>query len=361
MKNNEHNTAESEELTLRDLIARLREYGIEIRSQWRTMILFCLLFLCWQGYSYLHTPTRYTAGLTFMINEDEGGRLSGISGLLGAFGMATGGENNFDRILELAKSMRIMREVLMTPIDIDGQKDYIANHLIRIENVQKEKWSQKSIGGTEPMLKNFLFTRHQVDSFNRLEQRALKSLYGIILGGEKERGLFSTQLNQDAGIMSLSLSTRSEDLSIKMLEQIFNTLSEFYIAKTIEKNKITYEIVQAKADSIRALLSGTEYQQANFEDRSHSLLTQAAKVPLQRFSRDKQMLMLMYGEAIKNLEVADFALQSKTPYIQAIDMPFPPIKATPPSKKTALALGLGLGLLVGGLWVVGRKVVREVL
>jgi hypothetical protein len=360
LKNNEYHTAETDELTLRDLIARLREYGTEIRRQWRIMLLFCLPFLCWQGYTYLHTPTRYAAGLTFMVNEDEGGRLSGITGLLGSFGMAAGGENNFDRILELAKSMRIMREVLLTPIEINGQKDYIANHLIRIENVQQEKWSKKSIGGEEPALKNFLFTKHQVDSFNRLEQSALKSLYGIVLGGEKERGLFGTQLNQDAGIMSLSLSTRSEELSIKMLEQIFNTLSAFYIAKTIEKNKMTYEIVQTKADSIRALLSGTEYRQATFEDRSHSLLSQTDKVPMQRFSRDKQMLLLMYGEAIKNLEVADFALQSKTPYIQAIDMPFPPIKATPPSKKTALLLGLGLGLLVGGLWVVGRKMVREV-
>lgn len=346
------------EMTLRDILANLRDYALEIRRNWLTVALICVPFLVWQGYKVWTTPVQYTANLTFMVNENEGGRLSGLSGLLGAFGVDAAGENNFDRILELAKSMRIMREVLLTKIEIKGQNDYIGNHLIRIQQIQAEKWSKKGPNNEPPLLKDFFFTRHQVDSFNRREQSAIKSLYGIIIGSERERGLFSTQLNQDAGVMSLGLATRSEALSIQMLQQIFNTLSRFYIEKSIEKNKTTYAIVRAKTDSIRALLAGTEYRQATFEDQSHSLVAQTDKVPLQRFARDKQMLMIMYGEAIKNLEIADFALQSQTPYIQAIDLPFPPIYGTGASKKLALLLGLGLGLFVGSLFVVGRMVVR---
>lgn len=352
---------QDDEITLRDLLLKLKEYGSEIRRRWLTVALVTLPFLAWQGYVYWRTPTRYHANLTFMINEDEGGRFGGLAGLLGAFGVSESGENNYDRILELAKSMRILREVFLTPVEIGGRRDWLGNHLIEVERVREEKWSKKGPNGEPPVLQNFRFTRAEVDSFSRLEQTALKSLYGVVLGGEREPGIFSTQINQDAGIMSLGLGTRSEELSIKMLEQIFSTLSRFYIEKTVEKNRFTYDIVRAKADSIRAVLAGTEYRQADFEDRSHSLLTQTDKVPIQRFGRDKQILMIMYGEAVKNLEVADFALQSKTPYIQAIDLPFAPLKATPPSKKKALLLGLGLGLFVGALVVVGRKVVGELL
>ncbi len=92
--------------------------------------------------------------------------------------------------------------------------------------------------------------------------------------------------------------------------------------------------------------------------RGRTLNLRRLELPTERMGREKGMYTLMYGEALKNLELADFALRNKVPYIQPIDLPIPPLAATPYGKKKALLLGLGLGLLLGGLFVVGRKVVR---
>ena len=349
---------QDEELTLRDLVFRLREYAAEIRRCWLTVALICLPFLIWQGYLAFTTPVKYSAALTFMVDDDAGGGAGLINSLLGDIGLGAG-ENNNDKIIELAKSMRIVRQALFQKVAVGGQSDYLANHFIRIQKLHEEEWYKKPKSPGQPSLNGFLFTRDSFEQFSRLEYAAFKSIYGILLGDEKHTPLFSTRTNQDSGIMSFSLSTRSEEMTIALLRAIFDQLSAFYILSSTEKQQATFDIIQAKADSIRRLLTGTEYRAAQFREQNNLLLRPTDQLPTERMGREKGMYALMYGEALKNLELADFALRNKVPYIQPIDLPIPPLSAAPYGKKKALLLGLGLGLLLGGLFVVGRKVVRE--
>ena len=354
----EISTPQDEELTLRDLLSRLREYAAEIRRCWLTVALICLPFLVWQGYLAFTTPVVYPAALTFMVDDDTGGGAGLINSLLGDIGLGTR-ENNNDKITELAKSMRIMRKVLFQKAEVGGQTDYLANHFIRIQKLHEEEWYKKPKSPGQPSLNGFLFARDSFEQFSRLEYAAFKSIYGILLGDEKHTPLFSTRTNQDSGIMSLALSTRSEELTIALLRAIFDQLSAFYILSSTEKQQATFDIIQAKADSIRQLLTGTERRAAQFREQNNLLLRPTDQLPTERMGREKGMYTLMYAEALKNLELADFALRNKVPYIQPIDLPIPPIAPAPYGKKKALLLGLGLGLFVGGLFVVGRKLVRE--
>jgi LPS O-antigen subunit length determinant protein (WzzB/FepE family) len=83
------------------------------------------------------------------------------------------------------------------------------------------------------------------------------------------------------------------------------------------------------------------------------------QLPQERFARNKAMYSLMYAEALKNLELADYALKDRLPYVQVIDAPIPPIVGYGYGKKKAVLLGLLLGLLVGSLFVIGRKFLSE--
>ncbi|HNG90652.1 MAG TPA: hypothetical protein PK858_10625, partial [Saprospiraceae bacterium] len=278
--------------------------------------------------------------------------------LLGDIGLGSS-ENNNDKIIELAKSMRIVRKALFQKAVINGQTDFLVNHFIRIQHLHEEEWYKKPQNPGQPSLNGFLFARDSFEQFSRLEYAALKSVYGVLLGDEKHKPLFGTRANQDSGIMTLLLSTRSEELTIALLRAIFNELSGFYITSSTEKQQATFNIVQAKADSIRRLLTGTEYRAARFQEQNNLLLRPTDRLPTERMTREKGTYALMYGEALKNLELADFALRNKVPYIQPIDLPIPPISPAPYGKKKALGLGLGLGLFVGALFVIGRKMVRD--
>ena len=347
-----------EEVTLADLIQRLKEYWKEIRRNWLTIGLICLPFLVWQGYLAFTTPVTYSAGLTFMVNEETGGSGSIVTSLLGDFGLG-GEQNNYDKILELGKSMRIIRMALFSKAEIDGKTDYLANHFIRIQRLQEEEWDEKPKDPSLPSLNTFYFTRDSFEQFSRLEFAAFKSIYGMLTGDEKNRPLFNSRYNQDSGIMALSLTTRSEALSILLLRSIFEELSAFYIITSTEKQQETYEIIKSKSDSLLRLLSGAEYGAARFNDQSYGLLRSTDQLPSERYNRNKNMYTLIYGESVKNLELADFALKNKIPYVQPIDIPIPPLTPTPYGKKKALGLGLGLGLVLGIGFVAGRKLVRD--
>ncbi|MCB9987703.1 MAG: hypothetical protein H6868_00015 [Rhodospirillales bacterium] len=349
---------EEEELSLRDIIARLKEYAAELRRSWRLLALFCLPFLVWQAYVWYTTPIIYQTKLTFMVDDESGSRGGLLGNLLGGIGLSAGNSNN-DRILELARSMRIIRQALFQRVELDGKTDYLANHFIRIQRLHEEEWNKKPKNPGQSGLNDFFFTRDSIEQFSRLELSALKSLYGMLLGGEEHRPLFSARNNPDSGIMTLSLSTRSEALTIALLRAIFDQLSDFYINASTEKQLETYEIIRAKADSLRRLLTGTEFRAAQFREQNNLLTRPTDQLPNERLARDKNMYALMYGESLKNLELADFALRNKVPYVQPIDLPIPPLTGTPYGKKKALGLGLGLGLVLGSLFVIGRKMIRD--
>ncbi len=347
-----------EELTLTDIVAKVREYWAELRRSWRILALICLPFLVWQGYMWYTNKPSYGTKLTFMVDDDTGSRGGLLGNLLGGFGLGGGNSNN-DKILELARSMRIIRQALFQKVDINGQTDYLANHFIRLQNLHEEDWNKKPKNPGQASLKGFLFTHDSIEQFTRLEYSALKSLYGMLIGSEEYRPLFTARDNADSGVMTLSLSTRSEALTIALLRTIFDQLSDFYINASTEKQQETYEIIRAKSDSLRRLLAGTEYRAAQFKEQNNLLLRPTDQVPTERLARDKAMLSLMYGESVKNLELADFALRNKVPYIQAIDLPIPPLASVPYGKKKAVGLGLGLGLVLGSIFVIARKMVRD--
>lgn len=347
-----------EELSLRDIIARVKEYLAELRRCWKILALFCLPLIIWQGYLAFTTPVTYQSKLTFMVDDDSGNQGGVLRNLLGGFGLGSS-ENNNDRILELARSLRIMQQALFQKVEIGGQTDYLANHFIRIQHLHEEEWSKKPKNPGQPSLKGFFFTRDSVEAFSRLEYTALKSIYGMFTGSEEHTPLFGARNNADSGIMTLSLNTRSEALTIALLRAIFDCLSAFYINASTEKQLETYQIIKGKSDSLRQLLAGTEYRAAQFREQNNLLFRPTDQLPTERYSRDKTIYALMYGESVKNLELADFALRNKIPYVQPIDLPIPPLVGTPYGKKKALGLGLGLGLVLGGLFVIFRKIIRD--
>jgi uncharacterized protein involved in exopolysaccharide biosynthesis len=345
---------QNDEISLKELLLKIQEYWAEIRRNWRIVVLITLPFVGWFGYEAFRKPVTYTAQLTFMLNDDKGG--GGMASILGQFGGLLGGggsEYQLGKILEIARSRRITSTALFNKINIDGQEDYFANHVIRTQNLH-ERWKKDST------LNGFVFKHADFARFTRTENKALQSLHGEMIGGEDvSQPMLGTNLNDDTGILSLSIKSRSEMLSIELLNKLYEELSAFYISKSIQREQTTLDILAQKRDSIARALNKNDYSSASFDDRNRSLLLQTDRVPGKRYQRDNQLLTLMYGEAVKNTEVAEFALKSSAPFLTLIDVPIPPIKPDPRGRGKALVTGFLLGLILVAVFVIGRKVVRE--
>ncbi len=347
----------SDEITLKELVQKIKEYALEVRKSWFIVAVCSGLGLAAMLYKHFTTPKEYTATLTFMINEKEGGGLAGAASILGALGGGGDSKNNLDKILTLSKSMRIIQEVLLTKKNIDGKNDFIANHIINQYDFDNTAWKKS------PNLKGFRFNKNKytqnTDSLELNERIALKSAYGKIVGSPTTEGLMSNSQSRQTQIMTMNVSSTSDELSVVLSTTIFEKLSQFYVDKTIERERQTFNLVREKADSIRRLMIGSDYAAAKFEDRNRGLIMEQVKVPVKQLSRNSNILTVMYGEAIKNMEMSDFALKNSTPFVQPIDVPFSPLASTNASLKKAAVIGLAIGFILAAIFVVIRKVIRD--
>ena len=342
-----------DDFSLRDTILTVRGYAFEVLRLWYIPAFFGLLVAGYKVYQYYKYTPVYPATITFSVDEDEGGGSTGLSSMLGQIGL--GGMRpvryNLDKILELSKSRRVVQQTLFTKVVIDEKEDFLANHLLRIYNLDER------MGADGKAAAPFYFTNDSVAAFNRDENAVLLQLHSYIIGppDKPKLALVVPDYNEDTNIMSLSAATKEEELSIELARRMFESLSNYYVSKAIEKQVKTYKIVSAKRDSVLAVLKSVEYQLANFKDTHRGLLMRTDQIAELRLQRELTALSAMYAEVLKNTEVADFSLRNKTPFIQVIDIPIQPIAPSQISLVMSVLKGLIIGGLIGVVIVLGLK------
>ena len=365
MSEKHRNSQYQDEIAVRDLILLARDYLLEILRSWKiivfTVIISTLLFLI----SSIRSNPKYGSELSFMINEDETTSIGGgIGSLIGNFGLGNlGGSFNLDKILSLSQSRRITKDALLQQEMIDGHTDYLANHFINyldtLDLWEYQAWYSKPFL-EQSDIKNFRYEDVELDSLDKREQKAFNKLHKVLCGYDGERGVLSSEYGEKNGIMKLSLWLYHEEVAYHIVHNLFNSLSIYYVDKNVEKQKYTYDVLKVKADSIFSDLRSAEYQLASFSDANRNLYSTKDKVTQLRLNREVQKLSILYGEVVKNLELADFSLKNKTPFIQVIDEPSYPLRKSQLSPITAIIYGIFLGGLISVGYVVARKMWRSI-
>ena len=355
MEENSRTYVEDDEITLKELILKVKEF-------WKELLKFkfhiLIISLLGGGLFFLQryfVPRTYTAELTFMVNEDEG--RVGVGNVLGRLGLrgigGSGSELNLDKILELSKSRRIIYPTLLDTVKDGSDLFLVANKIIDVYGFH-EKWNKSN----SSEMHNFLFAERDLDLTSLSGQRAIKRIYTKVVGNAKQNNqpLLSCEYGPGTGILSIKVKSESELLSSHLSQSIYENLSEYYITKAIEPQAETVMALSKRTDSLRLALSQAEIQLANYDDSNQSLFTQRDRIRRARLQREVSILNIMYGEAVKNLETANFTLQNKTPFFQIID---PPVSPLDPSARGFLRSTI-IGFLLGGFFACLFFVLRKI-
>lgn len=372
MSEQQHKSASEDEISLKDLILKFWEYFFYVLKQWKVIVLFVVLGLALNIYKYYTHETKYTATISFIINEDESSSIGGLGSLLGSFGGLLGGasEYNLEKILEISKSDRIAEKILLKKIDIKGKSDFIGNHLITSQDSFNKwfytEWYKKPFEKNPEYKKLQREHRFHVDSIdfnNRVESNVLKQLTKLLFGPKNSpgEGIVTTEAQELSGIMKMSTSSYNEVLALEITNSIFDELSSFYVKKSIEKQQQTFDIMKMKHDSINNLLNSYEYQLARFEDSNRGLFKLKDQLKKDQLKREIFILGAALGEAKKNLEITDFALRDKTPLIRILDKPFLPLDNSKTGIFNLSVMGMIFGGFLGFFFVIIRKVYQDIM
>ncbi|HCA43411.1 MAG: Wzz/FepE/Etk N-terminal domain-containing protein [Saprospiraceae bacterium] len=329
-----------EEITIPELIDKVKDF---IKFCWtKKYWIFLFAFLgamIGGGIAYTSKPT-YTATMTFMVKEDESNSaLSGVASILGSLGF--GGSKtkfNLDKVVALASSENIVRKALLDTIKSDKTSSLIGNELIQKYNLI-DKW--KKYSGPISKFKRINNTKN----FTLEEKAALKILYNLLAKNENN-SLLNCSFDKDNTIITLRVTTVSDTLSFALVNSLFEHLQDFYIFQSTQKALITVKNLEDKVSEVKAHLSKKEYAYAKKEDKSLGIWKSVERIPQQSIYRDVQLNSIMYGELVKNLETARFALDNATPVFQVIDEPYYPINVNDISLKKYVFIGLSIAMLL---------------
>jgi hypothetical protein len=343
------NTAE-DQMSLKELILKLKELYIYLLSKWKTILISGLLGgALGLAYAFIKKPI-YTAETTFVLEEGEsGGSLGAYAGIASMMGidLGTGGGGIFkgDNILQLYKSRKMIQETLLSQDIFAGERQLLINRYIEF-NELKKSWAEK------PDLARLEFVDNQVG-----HDRLRDSIMGKIVEDISKNALQVTKPDKKLSIINVEVKSEDELFAKSFANNIVAKVNKFYIDTKSKKSIDNVRILQNQTDSVKKVLNisiGGVAAAVDANPNSNPAF-QTLRVSSQKKQVDVQASAAVYQELIKNLELAKITLRKERPLIQVIDEPVFPLKVDKISKIKGLILGgFTFGFLTVILLIISR-------
>ena len=132
-----NNIMDNDEISLKELIVKIKEWYQFLRSKWKLIILVGMIGgIIGFTYAFMQKPT-YKAVLTFAMEDEKGGGGGGLGGALGLasqfgidLGSSGGGAFAGANLIELMKSRKLVEKTLLSPIQVDGKMISLADYYL---------------------------------------------------------------------------------------------------------------------------------------------------------------------------------------------------------------------------------------
>lgn len=347
-----HKIVNSEnEISLKELLLKMKEWFQYLKTKWR-LILVTLLFGSVIGFTYAYfQKTKYTATLTFALEDEKNGS-GGLSGALGLasslgidMGANAGGAFSGSNLIELMKSRTIIERALLNPLDLNK------THSISLAEYFIEFTKLREILSRKKELTNLHYLVHENrDSYSLQKDSLLGEIYKKIVAENSSGILTVIQKDKKISIISVEVKSQDEFFSKSLAESIVKEVSEFYIDSKSKKAKNNVAILQRQTDSIRNELNDAISGVAKATDNVFNLNSalNIKRAPSTRRQVDVQANTAILTQLVTNLEMAKVTLLKETPLIQIIDKPILPLK----KEKIGLLMSTIIGGLIATLFVI---------
>ncbi len=344
---------QNDEITLKELLEKAKEWYSYLLSQWKIIVLAGVVGAA-LGLAYsLSKKPIYTATLSFALEDEKGGGMSGALGLASSLGLdlggSAGGMFTGSNLTVLFKSRSMVEETLMQPVQDGNDTISLAEMYIRIMEWRKV-WQQKpKLNAIQfpPLTKRKYFTREHDSIMGKMYEDLTKT------------SLTVAQKDKKISIISIDVKSENEAFAKAFTETLAKQVSDFYVATKSKKSRMNMNILQHQTDSIRAELNGAITGVAVANDNTFMLnpALNVNRAPSAKRQVDVQANTAILTELVKQTELAKVTLRKETPLIQVIDRPILPL----PKEKFGKAKGILFGGTLAGFLVVLVLIIRRIL
>ncbi len=265
---------------------------------------------------------EYSGGVRFVLEDGSGGGgLSSLIGMAAQFGLdfnMKGSSAAFsgDNVLELLKSRMLIEKTLLNTINYKGIQTTLAEEYIKVGEFNKN-WKKKGIDI------HFLPGSNR-ENFTRMQDSIMKEMFEDIV----KKRLNVVKPDKKLSFISVDMKCSDEYFVCIFTQALVKEVTDFYVATKTKLLTQNIGKLNNTADSILALLNNTTYKVAQQQEGVINInpLLKVPNVSIEISQRNKFVLQTIYGEVVKNLELAKITLAQETPLVQIIDKPIMPLK-----------------------------------
>ena len=344
----------NDEISLKELIEKGREWFSYLLSQWKIIVLAGIIGAgLGLAYSFSKKPV-YTASLSFALEDEKGGGgLGSALGLASSLGLDLGGGGGSifagSNLTELFKSRAMVEQTLLSPVVVDGKSISLAEMYIH-NNGWRDQWNDT------PKLKAIQFLPN---TKRKYFTRVHDSILGVMYQDLSKTGLTVGQKDKKIAIITIDVSSTNELFSKYFTEALVKEVSDFYVTTKSKKARMNMDILERQTDSIRRELNGAITGVAVANDNTFGLnpAMNVRRAPSARRQVDVQANTAILTELVKQSELAKVTVRKETPLIQVIDRPILPL----PKERFGKAKGLMMGGFLAGFLTVLFLIIRRLL
>jgi hypothetical protein len=243
-----------------------------------------------------------------------------------------------DNIQELYRSSSMLKNTLLSTTLINKREVLIIERLAEAEKLIN-KWEKLGI----------IFEDFKNKSLTRQQDSLIKKSIELI----RKEYLFVHKPNRKTTILEIGFNHKDELLAKSFNENLVSIVNKFYYDTKTLKTSSNLEILKKQSDSVKNVLDESILALAKIDQNIPNLnnLDKVSMVPYQMAMIDVQSNSAVYGEIVKQLELAKVTHRNNMPLIQIIDKPILPLENSRWKflKTFILSFAIGISSIVIGL------------
>jgi hypothetical protein len=251
----------------------------------------------------------YKSKLTFALNDNGGGSMSGLVGIASQFGLNIGEGNEIfsgDNILEIMKSRKMVESVFLSTDTFSGKPYTLIQYYLNSGGLEPRQTKKNQVSFPIGQAKS---------TFTYLQDSVLYANYKIFA----EKYLSAQRPDRKLDIFEVNVSSASEKFSKVFTDRLVSETGRFYIQIRSQKAKQTFEILEGQMMQMKGGLNASISDKAVSQDANLNPALAVTQVPIQKQQTNIQVYGTAYAELFKNLELARFQYLNEIPLMQIID------------------------------------------
>lgn len=340
-----------DEISIRGLILKLKEYFLSVLRRWWIVTLFAGGLGSYNYFEINNVIPVYSGKTVLLLKLQDLAKESKAKILI------------YSRF---ANAQTVVKRMLLKPAYEDSSELLINTYL-------RTYFELKPHGLPDFIPSNFRFTHTECSDFTKIEQRVFKSIIKKLttsVAGYAD-GFINVSINEGLGMITLAIATPSEELTFAVI----NSLSKKWQALTLEhavfSENITYQSFREEAVSLEKNYKDTYFKLLDTRNQHGNILllkkdSLSPKIhqlqkEIARMEVEADIYKINYLATIESLKGAQNKLNLNLPIIEVIEETLPPIPAVKPSTVTASVKGGIMGSIIAIFLIVIVKVFLDIL